>query len=358
MKVRLLVIFIIIIPVFIYSAPERRLTWEPVIGAWGYNVEIKDSRNNIVLVTAVTVNYIVVSQLEPGAYAFRVATLNILKQKGETTEWIDFVIEKLYVPELTSVSDRQLLTSFLNKNIVVTGKNLKPGCRLLLRGNGKEIEISDITVKSDNEVIFSFKPDSSLKGRYDLALINRGEAEAVLKDAVEIVEPEAAKTTFYAGAGYTVNIPFGTWSDYYALSYTGVRAFFQISGRNFGFENNLFEMELDAVRYSNLDSLRKSTLSYAAFGIGSGYYYPLVTNSLEIFFKLAGGGVYSSVTFDEDPSAKKMTSIDVYIMTGAGIRAYISDSIFVDSTCSWKTVFYAEEFLNEAGISLDCGTKF
>ncbi|HNX24118.1 MAG TPA: hypothetical protein PKG60_08710 [Spirochaetota bacterium] len=358
MKSKLIIILVFFISVSLYSAPERRLTWEPVTAAWGYNIEIRDSRNNIVIDTAVTETFFVVSHLEPGAYSFRVSTLNILKQKGESTPWIDFVIEKLYIPELKSVSNRQLLSSLSNKNIVVTGRNLKPGCRLLLRGNGKEIEITDITVDSDNEVTFSFKPDSSLKGKYDLVIINRGDAEAVLKDAFDIVEPEAAETICYAGAGYSVSIPFGIWSDYYAFSYTGVTAFFQFSGRNYGFDNNLFEVKLDAVRYSNVDSLKKSTLSYASLGTGSGYYYPVIVNSLEIFFKLMGGVVYTSVTLDENVTDKKVSSVDLYSMAGAGVRAYLSESVFADSACNWKTIFYAGEFLHEAGISLSCGISF
>ena len=358
MKAGFIAVFILVIPLSLYSAPERRLTWEPVAGASGYNIEIRDADNNVVLDTSVDVNYFILSKLEPGVYSFRIATLNILRQKGNPTPWMDFTIEKLFIPELKSVSRPQLLSSHINKNVVVTGKNFKPGCRLLLRGNGKEIDLPDIQVNSDSEVIFSFKPDSTIKGRYDLVIINRGDAEAVLKDSIEIVEPETAETIYYAGAGYMINVPFGTWSDYYALSYTGIIAYFQVSGRNYGFENNLLEIELDAVRYSSLTSLRKSTLSYAALGIGTGYYYPVVPESLEIFIKFLGGGVYTSVTFDDDPSAETAVSIDLYLMAGAGVRAYLSDTLFVNSTCSWKTIFYAEEFLNETGISFDCGMKF
>jgi len=358
MKVKLVLIILILIPVSVYSAREKRLTWDSVPGASGYNIEIRDSGSSIIVNTTVTENSYVISNLEPGAYSFRIATLNILKQKGESTQWIDFVIEKLYIPELKSVSRSQLLSSTSNENIVVTGNNFKPGCRLLLRGNGKDVEIADVRVNSGSEVIFSFKPDSSLKGRYDLVIINRGEAEAVLKNSIEIVEPAAAKTICYAGAGYLVKIPFGAWSDYYALSYTGVAAFFQFSGINMGLNNIIFETELEAVRYNNADSLKKSTLSYASVGIGSGYYYPVSVNSLEIFIKIQAGGVYSAVTLDESPDDKDVSTIDLFAMAGFGVRAYPGENMFVDSAFSWKTVFYAGALLHEAGVSLRCGTRF
>ncbi len=358
MKENLIIILFIFISVTAYSAKDKRITWDPVAGAAGYALEIKDSQNNIIVDAALSENYYSVSHLNPGAYSFRIATLNILKQKGESTPWIDFVIEKLYIPELKSVSQRELISSSLNTKIIVRGKNLKPGGRLLLRGNGREIELTDVEIISDNEAVFSYKPDRSSKGRYDLVVINRGDAESVLKDAIEIVDIEDAGTICFIGAGYLINITTGRWSEYYPLSYTGADIFFQFSGRNMGLRNILFEVELDAVRYNNADSLRKSTYSYSTLGIGSGYYYPVAGNSLELFFKVQAGGVYTSISLNENSADKEITSIDFYTMAGAGARAYLSDNFFIDSTCGWKTIFYAGAFFNDIRVSLGCGRKF
>jgi hypothetical protein len=358
MRVKFNIMAILLFATVISSAAERRITWEPVAGAAGYFLEIKDSAGNITVSTTVSENFYPVSKLEPGAYSFRIATVNILKQQGESTQWIDFVIERLYIPELKSVSPGVLISSYMNKNIVVKGKNLKPGAKLFLRGNGKEIELTDIEVVPDNEVVFNYKPDSSLKGKYDLVLINRGDAESVLKDVIEITEPEAAETICFIGAAYSINKPFGVWADYYALSYTGADIFFQFSGRNMGYENILFEAELEVVRFSNGDLLKKSTLTYTAFGIGSGYYYPIAGNSIDLYFKLQGGGLYTSVTLDESPDDKSVASIDVFLMAGAGVRAWISESFFIDSSCGWKTIFYAGEFMNDIRVTLGCGLKY
>ncbi len=351
-----------IILIFIFAdilfASNRQITWDPVAGAAGYYLEIKDSQGMIVVDTTVKENFFAVSKLNPGSYSFRVATINILNQKGENTPWIDFVIEKLFIPVLKSVSQRQLLSSILNKNIVVRGENFKSGGKLLLRRKDKEIVLTDTQINSDNEAVFSYKPDKSSKGNYDLVIVNRGEAESVLKDAIEIVEAEAAETICYIGAAYLINISVGKWSYYYPLSYTGADIYFQFSGRNIGFENILFDVELEAVRYNNADSLRKSTFSYAAFGIGSGYYYPVLVNSIELFMKIQGGGVYTSITLDEDFSDNSVSSIDIFAMAAAGVRAYLSESFFIDSTFGLKSVFYTGAVLHDIRISLGCGTKF
>ncbi len=354
----ILTFFIFIISVLNSIAAERSITWEPVAGASGYFLEIKDSEGNIIVSTTVSENFYSMSNLKPGAYSFRVATLNILKHQGESTLWIDFVIEKLYIPELKSVSQGELISSFSNKNIVVKGKNLKPGAKLFLRGNGKEIELTDFQVISDTEAVFNCKPDSSSNGKYNLVIVNRGDAVAVLNDAINIVEKEAAETICFAGIGYSVNIPFGKSSYYYGFSYTGVSGFFQISGRNIGLTNIIFETEFDAVRFNYIDSLKKSTLSYATLGIGPGYYFPLVSNSLELFFKLQGGGVYTSVTLDENLIDKKVSSIDLYAMTGTGVRAWMTENFFIDSALGLKTIFYAGESMYDIKVSLSCGWKF
>jgi len=355
MKVKLIMILLICSAA--YSAPEKSITWDLVEGAWGYHLEIKDGAGNIFINIEITDNFYSVVNLEPGSYSFRVATINILKQTGESTPWIDFIIEKRFIPQLKSVSQRQLLSSYDNRNIIIAGNDLKPGARLFLRGNGREIEITDLKIKSDNEAEFSFKPDVALKGIYDLAIVNRGDAESVLKGAIEIVEPEKAEIIFYIGAGYTVNVPLGAWSDYYNFSYAGAEIFCQMSGRNFGLENILFEVEIEAVRYINIDSLKKSTFSYITPGLGAGYYYPILSNKLELFTKFNTGLVYTYLTMDDNPAERSVTSIDLFAMAGVGVRAYLDESLFVDSSCSWRTVFYIGEALYDIRLSFACGLK-
>lgn len=354
MKGKFILLFFILSAVSLYGA-EKRLTWDPVAGAYGYSIEIKDSQGNIVADTTVQENYYPVSQLEPGSYSFRIATLNVLKQKGESTPWIDFVIEKLFVPELTSVSKRDLLGSFMNRNIVVRGKNFKPGGKLMLRGNGKEIELKEMRINSESEIIFSYKPDKSLAGRYDLVFINRGDAETVLKDAVGIFAPVEAPLLLYLGAGCSASIPLGEWSEYYPLSYTGIDLFLQISARNFGYENIVFEAGLDAVRFNSGSSLRKSTYSFTTFGAGAGYFYPVVAGSIDMFAKFQAGAAYTMLSLDESPGGGDSSSTDLYALACAGLRVFLGRSFFVESGCGWKKVFYKGTPLDDVKISLGCG---
>jgi hypothetical protein len=72
------------------------------------------------------------------------------------------------------------VASHSNRNIVIHGRNFKATSRFLLRGEGREIELSDVDVRSENEAVITFEPEKSQQGRYDLIVINRGDVDSVL----------------------------------------------------------------------------------------------------------------------------------------------------------------------------------
>jgi len=357
MKKFCLYIFSVLICTVAYAEPVRNITWEPVPGAWGYALEIQNSAGNIILSKEVRDNYFPVSQFEPGDYSFRIATINLLKQKGDSTGWIKFSIEKLYVPQLSTVSKRQLISTYNNKNIIITGSNFRTESRLHLRGNGKDVEISDVKIISGGEAEFSYNPSSSLKGVYDLVIINRGDAEAILKNSIEIVEPAEAERFYFISAGYSVSVPNGIWGDYFAPSFTGGKFSFQFSFKNPFLENFLIGTDIEAVQYKNKDTRNKSSLLYSSFGLGAGYYFPITAINTEIFIKFSGGPVYTVLTLDQNVVGKTTTTVDWFASAGAGLRIYIGGSFFIEPAGSWKTIFYKGGSLGEAGGSLCAGFR-
>ena len=350
------ILIITFICVSVYAFAGQKLKWDPVEGASGYYLEIRDSDGNIVVQENVTENFYEITKLLPGSYSFRVATLNILKQRGESSGWIDFSIEKLYVPELTSASKSEIFTSADN-SIIVRGSNFRPQSRFLLRGKGGEIGLPDTEIKSENEAVVKFRPSPSMSGTYDLVIINRGDVESVMKDSIKIVAPEEAGITCFAGAGYSATGILGEFSDYYSTSTAGADLYFQLSARNYGFENIVAEAALDFRRFTNTSSKKESTLTFVNLGFGLGYYYPLSSLPVEIFVKFRAGPVYTMLTLDENLTGKDKSSIDPCVMAGAGVRYYPFDKIFIEPAVSWSTVFYNGTSFNSAAISFSCGIK-
>lgn len=353
-----LIMIIILLTVSSLHAAEKRLSWAPVEGAWGYYIEIKDTKGEIVVQEMITTSYYDISKLEPGPYSFRIATVNILKQKGESTDWIDFNVEKLFVPELKSISRNELIAKINNRNIIIRGTNFKPQSRFLFRSAGTEIVLDDVDIRSENEVIINFKPSVSQKGLYDLVVVNRGDVEAILKGAVTIVAPEEAKSVWYAGAVYSVNIPISDFTDYFAASYTGGGVYLQMSAAKYGFENFLIDIEVDAVRFMNTAETKKSSLTQISLGLGIGYLYPVPASPVELLFRFHAGPVYTSLTMDENLAGKSVSSTDIFAMLGAGVRYYTGGSYYIEPSLGWKTVFYTGTFFNDVYASLGFGMRF
>jgi predicted phage tail protein len=90
-----LMALMLLFSVYAYAEAGHKITWESVEGAAGYYIEIKDSGDTIITAETITGNSYDIIRLQPGDYQFRVATVNILGQRGQSTDWIEFTVEKL-----------------------------------------------------------------------------------------------------------------------------------------------------------------------------------------------------------------------------------------------------------------------
>jgi len=352
-----LILIFILITVLSYSDSRRRLTWEPVSGASGYYLQIRDSARSIITEIAVKENYYETAGLDPGNYSFRVATINILQQKGESSPWINFTIEKLIVPELHSASIRQLVASVTSRDIIVKGNNFNRSSRFFLRSSGGDIPVTAVNVKSEREVYLAIKTDAGMAGLYDLVVVNRGGAEAVLSKAFRVVEKKVIEQNFFLAVAYSVNVPIGAWSEYFSPSFTGASLYFQIPFFLSGSAQYYFETELDVVRYNITGSTTASSFTFISSGAGISFYY-LLKNPVHVFVKVLAGPVYNMIEMEGSSIEKRSSSVDLYATTGAGVRYFLTDNFFLEPAFYWRTVFMAEEFLHHSEISLYAGVRF
>lgn len=357
-RVKMLIAIFFLISVNAYAETGHKLTWQSVEGAAGYYIEIKDSGDAIIIAETVTGNSYDIIKLQPGEYQFRIASVNILGQRGQSTDWIEFTVEKLFVPVLKSVSRSQLAASISSRNIVIRGENFKVTSRFLLRSKGREIELSDVDVRSDNEAIINFQPEKSDLGRYDLVVINRGDAESVLKDVIVIVKPEEAETVYFLGGFYSVNMPAGDFPQYFGTSFTGGGLFIQTPVTGFGYDNIMIEAEIDAARYSNTADTRPCSLTYVTFGLGVDYLCHVDFAPVEFILKLITGPSYTILKLDESSTGKEKSSIDWFVMFGAGARYYPGEDFFIEPSYSLKAVLYAGTYFYDSRVSFACGKRF
>lgn len=338
-----------------YSDSRRRLSWEPVPGAGAYYVEIWNSDDVIITAATVKENFYEITSLESGNYSFRVATINMQNQKGESSPWIDFTIEKILVPELYSASSRQLPVSVITRDILVKGKNFNIQSRFFLRSSGVDIPLTGVEVKSEREVLLVIKPDSGMKGSYDLVVVNRGGAEAVIKSAFDIVDQDLIERYYFAAVSYSINVPVGAWSEYFDLSLTGASLYLQMPAFKGGHKIYYYEAELDIVRYNSSENVKKSSFTLISAIAGISIYYPL-TDGVQIFGKILAGPDYNILDLEEESTVSR--SLDISASAGTGIRYFFNKDFFVEPAFYWRTVFMADEFFYNADISLYAGVRF
>jgi len=175
--------------VMLYGQGSNRITWEPVYGAGGYIIEIKNSSGRVIVEKEVASTYYDVSKLPEGDYQYRITTLNKLKQKGGSTSWIDLAIERVIVPVIKKISHKQLAWSYDNPEVTLSGRHFTKECRFFLRSGSKRIEL-DTDFISETEVRFSLSPGEGDAGAYDMVVIDKGGFEGVFSSALEIVPPD------------------------------------------------------------------------------------------------------------------------------------------------------------------------
>jgi len=165
------------------------LRWEPVRGAGGYILEIRNSKRTIILEKEISASSYDISKLTPGDYQYRLTTLNKLKRKGSSTEWIPLSIEKAVIPVLLKTSRKFLSHSFANPPLIITGKNFRPDTKLYFKKDSEEIQLNAIFI-SENELKVIFNTEKQITGIYDIAAVNRGGFDAVLPSSIEIIDPD------------------------------------------------------------------------------------------------------------------------------------------------------------------------
>lgn len=183
------VLLALILTTDIFAQTDRFIRWQPVYGAGGYIIEIKDTNGRVIVEKEVFSTLYDISRLNPGKYLYRITTLNKLKQRGKSTSWTGFTIEKATIPEIRNVSRRLLAWSYDNGAIKVTGSGFDSKIKIFLRNAAENIE-TDVKFFSSTELEFEYNPRSDEEGIYDLVAVNDAGFETVLKNGIEIKAPE------------------------------------------------------------------------------------------------------------------------------------------------------------------------
>ena len=168
---------------------ERLIKWQPVYGAGGYVIEIKNEDGKIIVEKELLSASYDISKLESGKYSYRITTLNKLKQRGRSTSWIGFTVEKAVIPEVKTVSPEVLAWSYDNPDVIVKGNSFDKSTKIFLRKGTVRIE-TETEFISEKQINFKYNPDSDEAGIYDVVAVNEAGFEAILNSALKITAPD------------------------------------------------------------------------------------------------------------------------------------------------------------------------
>ncbi len=162
------------------------LSWEPVDGAGGYIIEIRDSQKKMIVEKEIDVTHFDISRLAPGHYQYRLTTLNKLSRRGNNTGWINFQVEKAVIPVIKSISGKVLYNTSDNSPLTVSGENFLYDTKLYLKKGNETVELNTRFI-SENVLTAYYRPDKKISGIYKLVAVNSGGFESAARLEIEVI---------------------------------------------------------------------------------------------------------------------------------------------------------------------------
>lgn len=380
---------------YLFAQDRSVISWEPVDGAGGYILEIRNSQKKIITEKELADTSYDISKLTPGSYQYRLTTLNKLKRKGKSTEWVNFFIEKAVIPVLKDVSRKVLSNTSDNPPFYVTGENFTGDTKLYLKKDSESIEL-DTSFISGSELKAVFKTEKKSVGLYDLVAVNRGGFESVIKSAVEIndtvipvvkniqdntalnntsenrvTEQTPAVSTgltgmsrLALGAGWDLTVPAGDWSSNLDISLTGFHLYLSYPLSNFPTLNNISVLKNSGIEclfsYTGYSFTKgKDSESFSMTGCYAGINYSafpgFLPPEMSLIFNIDAGAAYSSMTIFFDEKLSDFSSLDFSMKCGLALRYEFIKNFFTDLSAGYTGVFYLSHPLSEVTVSICAG---
>lgn len=147
------------------------LLWAEVKGAKGYQVQVRDEKNQTVLDKKTPENSFKV-KLPFGKYEHRVGVYNKFGKLGNFSEWVKFAVTKSLVPEITGEKQIEVIISSKRKKISIKGNYLYTYTKVSLQNSRKQIKLENLKKVSADTVEFEISYEDFSPDVFDLVLEN------------------------------------------------------------------------------------------------------------------------------------------------------------------------------------------
>ncbi|HNX60484.1 MAG TPA: hypothetical protein PKK43_15385, partial [Spirochaetota bacterium] len=172
---------------------KARVTWQSVVGAGGYLVEIKDQSGAIVFRKETKSNE-VIPRLPSGEYMIRISVMDKFQTLADTTPWTKIVVRRTETPLFESITPSTFMAGNKAEDVTVEGDSFDEKMTVSVRGQSVTIPVTNAELKSKEKISFDLDFTNAPEGKYSLILENPEGKKLVLdgKIAVEKESPDAA----------------------------------------------------------------------------------------------------------------------------------------------------------------------
>lgn len=352
--------------VFKYSEDKKplflqKICWDGSKYAIKYYVTVKDSNDNI-LVNKYTDVPSIDCSLEAGEYYYKVISFNVLGQPEQESEWIPIIVEKAYLPIVTSVSINTLyIEKYYGDPIVIYGRDFTDRVTVHLKdlvAHDRPVIKGSIIEHDNGKIVVKFKMEDLTKGAYDLIITNPGNVYAVKPFEVKYVK--AVDILLTGGYSPLINGYSGDFNQlllgvFYPIGFKTDASFFFFKTK-YGFFG---------IGASSDISYFHDTKNVSLYGI-------IFKNSLSIDYlyqfnkivgvlpKIGGGMALSAMLFDygNEELNRNTATFDPFITTGVAlqIRPYRFVSILVGA--DYSQIFYKDSTFGMVKPYISAGYQF
>ena len=353
---------------------KARVTWQGVIGAGGYLVEIKDQTGAIVFRKETKVSE-VIPRLPAGDYLIRISVMDKFQTLADTTPWTKIVVRRTETPLFESITPSTFIAGNKAEDVTVEGDSFDEKMTVSVRGQSVTIPVSNAELKSKEKISFDLDFTNAPEGKYSLILENPEGKKLVVdgKIAVEkenpdaVREREARKGLWYFAAGYEAFLLMSPWNSVLKNSFVGGNVYIahSLCGLPFmgtGDTQKKLGLELmaDMNRFKTKSGgdRRTGTMNmYSAYG---GFYGLFAVGSLPLEAVLHGDIGYgrSMLELSGAEGTASYTAGVICFRAGSSLRWYVSGGFYAEFGIDYnRFLFKGEQLQGFAGV-VRAGIRF
>jgi hypothetical protein len=319
----------------------QELSWDVDPYALEFIVTVRDAEGKDIISKVTTENSLSIS-LQPGTYAYNIATKNLLGQIETETGYQPLTILRAEMPGIDGTSPAFIFMDSLNGKVTLRGARILADGKVYLQNKlGFRSAGKEESRVGEEEVTVSFPESAYVPGTFDLVIVNPGGLSAKATSALRIMYQRPVD--ILASAGYEPAVILGdswfseTWSD--QISFPGANASLSVyfTKKAWGFLG--FEATTAVHRFTGGAAMARLTSDYLLAG-GNLLYKYRVNKILHLMARTGGGIAASHHSFDYSGRAGPNGDFSSpFFDAGIGAQIFLPQHMYLELGTDWNAIF-------------------